>query len=85
MHTFDISAQIQGVDDLCDGVVMAQVLNQMYDVRYYINDCVIMLNAHGWTFKKIICKQCDCMAQLKSRIQFLVEMYVGNNWLIIVL
>lgn len=28
---------------------------------------------------------CDCMAQLKSRIQFLVEMYVGNNWLIIVL
>lgn len=47
MHTFDISAQIQGVDDLCDGVVMAQVLTQMYDVRYYINDCVIMLNAHG--------------------------------------
>lgn len=47
MHTFDISAQIQGVDDLCDGVVMAQVLNQMYDVRYYINDCVIMLNEHG--------------------------------------
>lgn len=35
--------------------------------------------------KKIICKQCDCMAQLKSRIQFLVEMYVGSNWLIILL
>eukprot|EP00105_Crassostrea_gigas_P024105 XP_011444240.1 PREDICTED: protein Hook homolog 3 isoform X1 [Crassostrea gigas] len=29
MHTFDISSQVQGVDDLCDGVVMAQVLNQI--------------------------------------------------------
>lgn len=29
MHTFDISSQVQGVDDLCDGVVMAQVLIQI--------------------------------------------------------
>lgn len=53
MHTFDISSQVQGVDDLCDGVVMAQVLNQMYDNRYYINDYVIMMNAHDRTLKEI--------------------------------
>lgn len=69
MHTFDISSQVQGVDDLCDGVVMAQVLNQMYDARYYINYYVIMMYAHDRTLKEIH-KQCDCMDQLKLEYNY---------------
>lgn len=82
MHTFDISSQVQGVDDLCDGVVMAQVLNQMYDARYYINDYVIMMNAHDRTLKEIY-KQCDCMDQLKLEYNFEFNcLYAVSGWLL---
>lgn len=54
----------------------------MYDVRYYINDYVIMMNVYDRILKEI-CKQCDCMDQFKLEYNFELNcLYVVFGWLL---
>lgn len=54
----------------------------MYDVRYYINDYVIMMYVYDRILKEIY-KQCDCMDQFKLEYNFQLNcLYVVFDWLL---